>query len=448
MTIVEPIAALEEHLNNFSPQVRADTLGKLLDMVGEDAFTTSPKQDLFNLHAHTFFSFNAFGYSPTALAWLAKKHGYSMIGMVDFDVLDGVDEFLAACDLLAVRGVAGVETRVFIPELASLEINSPGEPGISYTMGTGFTSSSVPGEVRPILGALRKSAQLRIEEMLARVNDSLSPIIVDHEVDLLPLSPSGNLTERHLVQAIIHGVERSQPDPLKYWREKLVLKETEVSQLDDPVSLQNLLRAKLLKRGGVGYIQPDVRTYPTIDQANQLITACGAIPCVAWLDGTSAGEEDIASLLGFLVEKGAGVVNIIPDRNWNIADAASKKKKLAKLYEVVDLAEQMDLPILVGTEMNSFGQKMVDDLAVPELQPLRKTFEAGAQFIFGHTVMQRAFGLGYQSNWAKAHYPKCAQRNVFYQQVGQFTQPGRSGIERLSRLGDQPEPGDVLKCFE
>jgi len=262
------------------------------------------------------------------------------------------------------------------------------------------------------------------------------------------LSPSGNLTERHLVQAIIHGVERSQPDPLKYWREKLVLKETEVSQLDDPVSLQNLLRAKLLKRGGVGYIQPDVKTYPTLEQVNRLVIACGAIPCVAWLDGTSVGEEDIASLLGFLVEKGAGVVNIIPDRNWNIADDASKKKKLAKLYEVVDLAAQMDLPILVGTEMNSFGQKMVDDLAVPELQPLRKTFKAGAQFIFGHTVMQRAFGLGYQSNWAKAHYPKCAQRNVFYQQVGQFTQPGRSGIERLSRLGDQPEPGDVLKCFE
>jgi len=52
-----------------------------------------------------------------------------LIGIVDFDVLDGVDEFLAACEVAGVRGSAGVETRVFIPEFATHEINSPGEPG-------------------------------------------------------------------------------------------------------------------------------------------------------------------------------------------------------------------------------------------------------------------------------------------------------------------------------
>ena len=55
-------------------------------------------------------------------------------------MLDAVDEFLAACDLAGVRGSAGIETRVFIPEFATREINSPGEPGVYYHMGIGFTS--------------------------------------------------------------------------------------------------------------------------------------------------------------------------------------------------------------------------------------------------------------------------------------------------------------------
>ena len=105
-----------------------------------------PVQDVVNLHCHTFFSFNAYGHSPTSLAWLAKKRGFAAVGIVDFDVLDAVDEFLAACDLAGVRGSAGIETRVFIPEFATREINSPGEPGVYYHMGIGFTSGNVPPE--------------------------------------------------------------------------------------------------------------------------------------------------------------------------------------------------------------------------------------------------------------------------------------------------------------
>lgn len=442
MSVSERVAALEEQLNDFSPQVRAEALGMLLDLVNRGEVSLSADTGLFNLHAHTFFSFNAYDYSPSALAWLAKVRGFAMIGMVDFDLLDGVDEFMAACDLLAVRGVAGMETRVYIPEFSSMEINSPGEPGISYYMGTGFTTSHVPTGVRPILDALRKSAVLRIDQMLAKINTYLSPITIDRDLDLLPLSPSGNLTERHLVQAIIQAVQKSQPDPVGYWQVKLNLNEIEKTQLNDPILLQNMLRAKLLKRGGVGYIQPAVESYPTVEQVNQLITACGAIPCVAWLDGTSAGEQNIVDLLSFLVEKGAGAINIVPDRNWNIADSVARQVKLGKLIAVVDLAQQMDLPILVGTEMNSFGQKVVDDLEVVELQPLRRVFEDGAHFIYGHTVLQCVLGLGYQSTWAKSHFPGRAERNRFYLQVGML---GKHRLQLLASSVPNIQPDEILK---
>ena len=102
------------------------------------------EQPAVNMHCHTFFSFNAYGYSPAGLAWLAKKRGWQAAGIVDFDVLDAVEEFLDACEIVGVRGSAGIETRVFISQFATREINSPGEPGVYYHMGIGFTSGQAP----------------------------------------------------------------------------------------------------------------------------------------------------------------------------------------------------------------------------------------------------------------------------------------------------------------
>ena len=86
-----------------------------------------PEQpSLLNLHSHTFYSFNAYHYSPSALAWEAKKRGLYAMGIVDHEVLSGVEEFLNACDLLSLRGLVGIETRVFTPEWShKIAVGSP-----------------------------------------------------------------------------------------------------------------------------------------------------------------------------------------------------------------------------------------------------------------------------------------------------------------------------------
>ncbi len=190
---------LASQLNDFSLSKRTQALEAL---VAEDNCSTV-EQEVINLHCHTFFSFNAYGYSPTALAWLAKQRGFKALGIVDFDVLDGVDEFLDACEHVAVRGSAGMETRVYIPEFSTREINSPGEPGIYYYMGIGFPSSQVPAEVAPILADMRNRATQRNRAMVDRINAHLSPVTVDYDRDILPLTPAGNATERHLLSAYV-----------------------------------------------------------------------------------------------------------------------------------------------------------------------------------------------------------------------------------------------------
>ncbi|MEA3337895.1 MAG: hypothetical protein U9R25_18535 [Chloroflexota bacterium] len=420
-----------EQLNDFDPGKRQQALAALAGMVEAGTLPVPPAGDVANMHCHTFFSYNAYGYSPSALAWLARQEGYGLMGIVDFDVLDGVDEFLDACELIGVRGSAGIETRAYMPEFATREINSPGEPGVAYHMGIGFVSSAIPAEAAPIAAGFRQRARQRNLGVAARINAYLDPVTIDYEQDVLPLTPGGNATERHMVVAYIRAAQASVADPAAFWAEKLDLSREKVIALagenGDAPDLQNAIRKKLMKQGGVGYVPPGPEAFPTIEQFHRFIEACGALPCAAWLDGASAGEQAIEEYLDLLIEKGAVALNIVPDRNWNISDPLLKKTKVENLYRVVELAQARDLPINAGTEMNSYGNKLIDDFDAPELAPVRQAFIDGAYFIYGHTVMQRVAGLGYQSAWAKEHLPARRGRNGFYTQVGYAVPPGETG---------------------
>jgi hypothetical protein len=162
------------------------------------------------------------------------------------------------------------------------------------------------------------------------------------------------------------------------------------------------------------------------------------------LDGTTAGEQAIDELLDLLIGQGAVALNIIPDRNWNIADPETRQLKVTKLHEIVRIAAARDLPINVGTEMNAPGNKLVDDFDVPEMAPVKQAFLNGAYFIYGHTVMQRALGLGYQSEWAQAHLPTRRERNAFYTAVGYRVPPGREGLAKLRALDSSSLPDEFL----
>jgi hypothetical protein len=443
--MTETIDILEQQLNHFSLQTRTNALQALLSLADQGEIDLPPTREVANMHCHTFYSFNGYGYSPTALAWLARKKGFKLIGSVDFDVLDAVDEFLTACDTVGVRASCGLETRVYVPEFATREINSPGEPGVAYHMGIGFASSSVPKKVAPILDDMRQRAEQRNRDMLARINAHLDPLSLDYDHDVLPLTPAGNATERHMLAAYLQAAEAKFADPVSFWAGKLNLSVERVSALmQQPQKFANEVRARLMKRGGVGYVQPGPNTFPTVDELHELVEACGALPCVTWLDGLSEGEQAMEELLELMIGKGAVALNIVPDRNWNIADPELKQIKLQKLIEVVELARQFDLPLNVGTEMNAFGQKLVDDFDAPELAPVRDAFLAGAYFIYGHTVLHRAAGMGYQSGWARSQFHERREYNDFYTKIGRLVEPGRAALSYLERLSPALSATDIL----
>ncbi len=420
---VDDIAALEAQLDSFDRAERDAALDGLMARVDDGKIGLPPAQPKVNLHAHTFYSYNAMGYSPSHIVWRARREGLEIVGLVDFDVLDGVDEFFAAGRKVGIKTVAGMETRVYIPQFADREITSPGEPGITYHMGTGFVKSAIddPAAAR-FAEMLRTNARKRNMDVVERVNAYLDPVALDYAADVLPMSPSNTPTERHLCAAYQAKAERVVADRdqrIAFWAEKLATPaETLAEIVDDARALQALIRSKTMKRGGVGYQAPTPETFPAMTDFNAFVRAAGGIPTMTWLDGSRPGEQAIDELLDLQMADGVAALNIIPDRNWNLADPAEKRVKLANLYRIVELANERHLPLVVGTEMNAPGLKFVDSFDAPELAPVRDAFLRGAHILAGHTISVLRGGHGYLSDWANDRFETVADKNDYFEGLG------------------------------
>jgi len=421
---------LEQQLGSFDLVERREALARLHEMYASSQVSAVPEFEAVNLHCHTFFSFNAYGYSPSAYAWEAKKRGLYAAGTVDFDVLDGVEEFLEAAELLGIRAVSGMESRVIIPQLREKVINSPGEPGIYYFMGTGFSKGSP--ELRSAhegLGKMHHLAQQRNRVIIEKLNVYLRDVTVDYEEDVLPLTPAGNPTERHILVALYRKGERVWPDARKrarFWADAMELSTDEVLSLSErPVDLQMRIRSKLMKKGGPGYTLPDDRSFPSLTFMTKVVRDLHGVPTHTWLDGTADGESDAGAMLDFIMAEGAACMNIVPDRNWNLSDPHERALKVGKLHEVVTEAGKRNLPIIVGTEMNKYGQGFVDNFFAAPMRHVHEAFMRGARIMTGHTRLARAMGTGLLDDAVKERFGNdLKKRNDFFEQIGALKPEG------------------------
>ncbi len=448
------IAALENELNSFDPNARRNALRELKFKADAGEVDIPAVRPAVNLHAHTFFSFNGYGYSPSRFAWEAYKAGLEVAGTVDFDVLDAVGEILEAGDILGLKTTAGLETRVYFPEYAEVEITSPGEPGIAYFMGVGFVEEPPAGSpAASTLDDMRRRAGERTRGMMERINAALGDVQLDYEKDVLPLTPKGNATERHLLEAYTRKsaevFEFDDDRIAAFWANALQEPEETVRGLmGDKPKLHELIRKKLMKAGGVGYVKPDAGSFPLIDDVIQMVRECGAVPTQTWLDGLSEGERDMEEQLRLLMSKGVEALNIIPDRNWNIADPEEKERKVAKLREVIEVARVLQLPIVVGTELNKPGQKLVDTFDAPELRPFREDFIKGARIMWGHTIMRRAGKFGYVGRPADEIFgPDRGAKNAFFGKIGEM-KPGGNLTHQVIQASEALWPHRRAKVAE
>lgn len=445
------IEQAEQQLKSYDREARREALDALI--AAQEAGEVSwPEAELqVNMHCHTFFSYNGYGHSPSSLAWLARRSGWYALGTMDFDVLDAVDETLEVGQRLRLRTASGLETRVYARDWSDLEINSPGEPGVMYYVGMGFASSQPSRAAGGILDDMRQRAAQRNRAVIGKLNQYLDPVGIDYEQDVLPLTPGGNVTERHIVTAYAAAARRhfsSREELVDYWADRLKMDASAVDAfLGDEPAPYGPIRAKLIKQGGVAYVRPDEGTFPDLATVNQAILQCGAIPSYPFLNGLTEGEQRLDELLPYLMEHGMAALTLIPDRNWNVQDEKERASKVERLHQVLDLAQSLDLPLLAGTEMNKAGQRLIDDFDAPALAPYRQAFVDGADFIWGHTVMTRELQSGFGSEWAKRFLPNRGQRVRFYTEVGHRIAPGGGAWDRIAQDTLYSGPDAVLSAL-
>lgn len=437
----------QDDIDSFDLNKRLRALSDIVNNYGPVAMLT---KNYVNMHLHSFYSFNCNGYSPSHVVMECRRKGLYAAALCDFDVLDGLEEFVTAGQMLGLRTAVHLETRAFMKEYAELEINSPGEPGVTYVMGAGF--GCLPPQnsaAMNTLTAFRQQANLRSRELVKRINGRLPEMAIDYDAKVVPMSPGGCPTERHIVKAYRLKVEQLFPakdEMTKYWAKLFQKPLNEVDiLLDNTVVMEEKMRSFLAKQGGMGYVQPDEKTFPPVDDFITWVLNCDAIPMVTWLDGTSQGEADMEKMFECMQAKGAAALNIIPDRNHNIKNPEERRLKLKKLGEVVAAARKLKFPINIGTEMNKAGQPFFDDTECEALAPYKADFFCGANIMVGQTILTRYAGFSYCGTDALGEYGHdIARKNDFYESVGRLPPLTVNEAERLRDMGQEK----AFTCIE
>jgi len=447
------IAGLERELNHTDLETRKRALRELKDLVEAGKVLVKKPGNRVNMHCHSFYSYNPRGFSPSRIAWEAYRLGLEAASNVDFDVLDAIDEVLQASDLLRFKFTAALESRVYVKQLADVVVNSPDEPGIVYYMGQGFVHPPKSGtRAAGIFQRMTDCANRRNRAIVDNVNNYLEDVVLDYEKDVLAFTPTGHATERHIIEVydIMARKLISDRDKLtRFWAEKLRRTEAEIERImDDKETFHGVMRRGLMKYGAPAYVAPQPESFPTLEETVEMIRACGAMPMHTWLDGTSPGERDSDKLLDFFCSAGSVCLNIVPERNWKLEDPDEKALKVRKFHEIIEAARKRNLPIGVGTALNSAAQPLVDDFDAPELKPHQQVFLEGARIIWGHSLLLRHGGFGYLSGQAEAAFGSdTVRKNEFFRQVGAMAVPAGATLASLKKASLNGDPKAILQIL-
>ena len=246
---------------------------------------------------------------------------------------------------------------------------------------------------------MRRRAEQRNRAMVERINAYLSPVVVDYDREVLPLTPAGNATERHMLAAYIQAAAEPFRRPAPFLGRKAADDARTGSRSNRGCAQIPEYRAFQVDETRRGWLYPAWSGYLSIrgrgEPAGDRLRRAALRYLAGWPFRRGTGRGRASDLL---IDKGAVALNIVPDRNWNIPDPETRRVKVNNLYTVVALAEKLDLPLNIGTEMNALGQKLVDDFDAPELVPVRQAFLDGAYFIYGHTPLAASAGTGLPDN--------------------------------------------------
>jgi hypothetical protein len=309
---------------------------------------------LVNNHFHTPYSFSAFN-NMTEIFNQAKKEGIDILGINDFITMEGYDEF----NLLAYENkkfpLFNIEFMGLMKEeqKKGVLINDPNNPGRVYFCGKGLSFPANLSEAnREILDSVMLNSLKQTEAMVVLLNKHLKKIKSPFSLDFKEIQTEytrGLVRERHLAKALrikINEHYKSEKGKKTFLKKLYGGKDSQVN-IDIPGDLDNELRAKLLKKGGVAFVEEDNDAFLSLTEIKEIILGAQGIPCYPVLLDDKAGnytdfEKDFPELLKSLTKNRVFAVELIPGRN-----------DFSIVKEFVSVFSEKGFIITFGTEHNT-----------------------------------------------------------------------------------------------
>jgi hypothetical protein len=309
---------------------------------------------LVNNHFHTPYSFSAFN-NMTEIFNQAGKEGIDILGINDFITMEGYDEFYRLAYEHKKFPVFNIEFMGLMQEeqKKGILINDPNNPGRVYFCGKGLSFPvNLSDTRREILESVTLNSLKQTEEMVALLNKHLKKIKSPFSLDFKEIQTEytrGLVRERHLAKALrikITDHYKSAKGKETFLKKLYGGKDTEVN-IDIPGDLDNELRARLLKKGGVAFVAEDNDAFLSLPEIKDIILGAQGIPCYPVLLDDAAGkftdfEKVFSELLKSLTKHRIFAVELIPGRN-----------DFSIVKEFVSVFSEKGFIITFGTEHNT-----------------------------------------------------------------------------------------------
>jgi len=285
-----------------------------------------------NAHLHTPYSFSAFSSIGEALDKAAEE-GVKVVGINDFYSTDGYGEWKEGCAARGLFPLFGIEFIALNAEdqAAGLRVNDPNNPGRTYISGKGLACPPIlAGEPLRQLQAVRAESNAQVERMCAKLNEWLKAegygIVLDFN-EIREKLTMGSIRERHLAKALRLALSSRAQSSLSSRAQSSLSSRAQsrdlstlVEMTDNPATIENTLRSKLLKAGGPAFVPEDPKAFLPMETVQRIIEAAGGIPTYPFLADDAKGhftdfEGDLQRAADTLKKRGFRSVEFITTRN-------------------------------------------------------------------------------------------------------------------------------------
>jgi hypothetical protein len=309
---------------------------------------------LVNNHFHTPYSFSTFN-NMTEIFNQAKKEGIDVLGINDFITMEGYDEFNRLAYEHKKFPLFNIEFMGLMKEeqKKGILINDPNNPGRVYFCGKGLSfPPNLSEENREILDSIMHNSLKHTEEMLVILNKHLKKIKSPFSLDFKEIQVEytrGLVRERHLAKALRIKItdHYKSAKGKETFLKKLYGGKNSTVDIDKPGDLDNELRSRLLKKGGLAFVEEDIDAFLSLAEIKEIILGAQGIPCYPVLLDDAAGrytdfEKDFPDLLKSLTKNRVFAVELIPGRN-----------DFSIVKEFVSVFSEKGFLITFGTEHNT-----------------------------------------------------------------------------------------------